>query len=154
MGGLFELNVYDLLDRGFPPAKPQPRLTGSSKRADVRIEIDGKPVFVEATVLDEGEFWRGIDSMMLAHGLSVYNTSGPGPSADARRIVSKIADELRQTAPDAPNIIAISFFGTFPSDLARQWAFKDFLGGAPLYGRSRNGTVTDLSRLDRVGFNF
>lgn len=150
IGGLFELNVYDLLDRAFSSAIPQPRLTGSRKRSDVRIEIDGTPVFVEATVLGEGDYWRGIDSMMHAHGLSVYSTSGPGPNAEARRIVSKIGHELQQTAPDAPNILAISFFGSFRREMARDWAFADLFTGAARFGQGNDGTVTDLSNLVRV----
>jgi hypothetical protein len=52
--------------------------------------------------------------------------------------VLTIAEELAQMAPDAPNIIAISFFGAFPSELARDWAFKDLFSGAVRYGRSTN----------------
>ncbi len=145
MSGLFEFNVYDVLADTFP-SEPQPRLAGTNRRSDVRVIIDGVPVFVEATVLSEGAFWNGITAMMQAQGLSVYSTGGPGPNAEARRIVSKIAEELRQTAPDAPNVIAVSFFGTFPSDLARKWAFADLLG--------RGGQFTeadvDLANLARV----
>jgi hypothetical protein len=151
MGGLFELNVYDVLDRAFPNAIPQPKLTGSKKRGDLRIEIGGRRVYVEATVIDEGQFWRGVERMMHAHGLSVYSTGGPGPDTEAWRVVAKIAEELQQTAPDAANIIAISFFGTFPSDLARQWAFADLFAGGQRYGRSKDGSVVlDLSNLRRV----
>lgn len=132
MGGLFELNVYDLLDRVFPGAVPQPKLTGSLKRSDVRIDVEGTAVFIEATVLDEGQFWRGIESMMHAHGLNVYSTGGPGPNAEARRIISKIGDELQQTASDAPNIIAISFFGAFPRTGARVGFEGSVYRGRPL----------------------
>jgi len=145
MSGLFELNVYDVLADAFP-SEPQPRLTGTSRRSDVRVVIDGVHAFVEATVLSEGAFWNGVTAMMQAQGLSVYSTSGPGPNAEARRIVSKIAEELRQTAPDAPNVIAVSFFDTFPSDLAREWAFADLLRGG---GRFTDSDV-DLSHLKRV----
>lgn len=144
MSGLFELNVYDVLAAVFP-SQPQPLLTGTNKRSDVRIVVDGVPVFVEATVLSEGAFWNDIAAMMHAQGLSVYNTGGPGPTTDARRIVSKIAHELEQTAPDAANVVAVSFFGTFPSDLARKWAFADLCaGGGPLTAG------VDLSKLPRV----
>jgi hypothetical protein len=144
MAGLFELNVYDVLADAFP-AEPQPRLSGSNRRSDVRVVIDAQPLFVEATVISEGAFWNGIAAMMHARGLSVYTTGGRGPDAEARRIVSKIAEELRQTAPDAPNVIVVSFFGAFPSDLAREWAFADLARG--------NGRFTvgaDLSNLIRV----
>jgi hypothetical protein len=59
--------------------------------------------------------------------------------------VSKIGEELRQTAPDAPNVVVLSFFDTFPSDFARKWAVADLLsGGGPF-------TVgSDLSNLARV----
>jgi hypothetical protein len=144
MSGLFELNVYDVLADAFP-SQPQPRLTGTNRRSDVRVVIDGTPVFVEATVISEGTFWNGVAAMMHAQGLSVYSTAGPGPNAEARRIVSKIGEELRQTALDAPNVVVLSFFDTFPSDFARKWAFADLLaGGGPF-------TVgSDLSNLARV----
>lgn len=50
MAGLFELNVHDVLADAFP-ADPQPRLTGSNRRSDVRVVIDGNPAFIEATVI-------------------------------------------------------------------------------------------------------
>jgi hypothetical protein len=98
MSGLFGLNVCDVLADAFP-SLPQPRLTGANRRSDVRVVIDGAPVFVDATVISEGTFWNGLGAMMHAQGLTVYCTAGPGPSAEARRIESKIGEELRQTAP-------------------------------------------------------
>jgi hypothetical protein len=150
MAGLFELNVFDLLSRAFPGAEPQPKLTGSSKRSDVRIVVDGATVYVEATVLTEGDFWGGVASMMQEQGLSVYTTAGPGPDIEARRIVAKVERELSQAAPDAPNIIAISFFGTFPSDMAREWAFSDLLAGGGRSTQNKDGTKADLTNLAYV----
>ena len=56
MGGLFELNIYAALDDAFPGAEPQPHLPGSPKFSDIRINVNGISIFVEATVLDEFRF--------------------------------------------------------------------------------------------------
>jgi hypothetical protein len=150
IGGLFELNIYDVLDRAFPGAQPQPRIAKSTRRADVRIMVDGTTVFVEATAMGEGAFHDGVARMMQERELSVYATWAPGPAVDARRIAVKISEKIGQTAPDAPNILCISFFGTDPIDMAREWAFTDVLNGGTTYSARADGTRLDLTNLDRV----
>ncbi len=151
MGGLFELNVYATLDDAFPGAVPQPRLPGSAKRGDVLICVLGRDVFVEATVIGKGQFWNGVADLMQREGTSHYGTSGPGPEEEARRIAAKIAEELKQTATDAANVLCLSFFDTSPSELARRNAFEDLLvSGGRYYGQLRDGTPLDLSNLNRV----
>jgi hypothetical protein len=150
MGGLFEMNVYDILDRAFPAASPQPRLPGSVKRSDLKINVDDVVIFVESTVLGEGMFWNGVESMMQAQGLSVFSTGGPGPQVDAQRILFKVAEELEQTATNAPNLLMLSFFGAFPSDLAREWAFRDLFNAAGRDSPRETVAFPDLSRLHRV----
>lgn len=66
--------------------------------------------------------------------MSVYTTGGPGPAHDARRIVAKIGEALQQTAPNAPNITCLSYFGFFPSPPAREWAMEDLWTGGKAYG--------------------
>jgi hypothetical protein len=148
VGGLFELNVFDVLDRAFPRATPYPRIPGTPRRSDVEIVIEGRTIYVEATAMTEGTFWDGVTKFMQEAGLSVHSTAGPGPSDEARRIIRKIAHELIQTAPDAPNVICISFFGTFPSSFGIDFAFEDLFQGAPDCGRDQD--VSDLSRVDCI----
>ena len=149
MGGLFELNIFGWLDDAFPPAIPHPKLPHGG-RADVRVTVDGVSVFVEATVIGEGQFWTNIGKMMHERGLRTYATAGPGPADDARRIVAKVAEELRQTVPDAPNVLFLSYFNQFPSAMAREWAIDDLWQGAAAYGTWKGGTQVDLSNLVRI----
>ena len=125
IGGLFELNIFALLADAFPPAEPQPRVSGSRRRGDVRISIDHQPVFVECAVLGEGQFWTNKTELMRLQGVDVWSTSGPGPDHDRQRITRKVEEELAQLSPDMPNILCLSFFDWAPRSLARDWAFED-----------------------------
>lgn len=148
MGGLFELNVFGALDDAFGPAEPQPRLPSSKKRSDVRVVVDGQPVFVEATVLGESRYWAG---QREAHrGQSVWVAPGLGPAEGARRVLSKIAEELAQCTDDSPNILCFSFFDWETMPEARQWAIDDAWIGGPQYGPRADGSRLDVSRIDRV----
>ena len=150
MGGLFELNVYHALEKTFPPAEPQPKLPSSRKRSDVRVKIDDVTVFIEATVLGEAQYWTGVRNSMRAAGQTSWAGPGPGPVHGAQRVLTKIGEELSQTADGYPNILCLSFFDWNPTPEARKWAIEDaWLGGAR-FGARRNGTQVDLSRLDRI----
>jgi hypothetical protein len=151
VGSLFELNIYAALDDAFPGAEPQPHLPGSRKLSDIKIMLDGAPVFVEATVMDELRFWKDVRLSMHKVGQNVWAGSGPGPADGAFRVVSKVAKESVQTADAAPNIICLSFFDTFPIPPARQWAFDDLWAGGPTYGGPfPNGSRLDLSRVPNI----
>ncbi len=150
MGGLFELNVYSALDLAFPGAIPQPRLPSSKKRSDVRIDVDGTDVFIEATVLGEAAYWGNLHKDMHARRSKWWVAPGPGPDHGARRVLSKIATELEQTTEESPNILCLSFFDWDPTPPARKWAIDDAWLGAPYYGRRRDGTTLDLSAIKRL----
>jgi hypothetical protein len=150
MGGLFELNVYAALDDAFPGAEPQPRLPDSKKFSDIRVSIEGVPVFVEATVLDESRFWKNVQISMRNAGQKVRAFGGPGPAQGAFRTVSKVARESVQTADTAANVICLSFFDWFPIPEARQWAFDDLWAGGPKYGTLHDGSRLDLSRVNFI----
>jgi hypothetical protein len=149
MGGLFELNLYRVLDDAFPSAIPQPKIPASTKRSDVLVGIDGIAIYVEGTVLSEGLFWNGVERMMHEKGLSTYATSGPGPADEALRIHSKVAEELKQTAVSSPNVLCISFFGTFPSKLARDEAFNGMMAPAGPGSSPKEG-FEHLNRVDSI----
>jgi len=150
IGGLFELNVYALLDDAFPTATPQCKLPGSSKRTDVKITVSGVSVYVEATAITEGRHFTKMRESAHAAGQRFWVAPGPGPAHVASRIVKKIAEELSQTAADAPNILCISFFDAMPIPPARKWAIDDAWVGGKTYGQLRDGTMLDLSRISRV----
>jgi hypothetical protein len=149
MGGLFELNVYDLLDHTFPGAVPQPKLPGTDKRSDVLCVIDGHQVYVEAAVIGEADYYRKQRESARALQQKVWTASGP--DHEARRVTSKIAGELDQTNRGCPNILCLSFFDWDPLPIARTWAITDAWLGAPKYGQHRHdGSRLDFSSIGRV----
>jgi hypothetical protein len=150
MGGLFELDVYALLDDAFPGALPQPRLPNSTKRADIQIQVGSADIFVESTAIGEGRHFTKQREQMQAAGLRVWAAPGPGPEHAARRIVGKIAEELQQTSAGVPNILALSFFDQMPIPPARKWALDDVWTGGATYGTRRDGTRIDLSNISRI----
>jgi len=150
IGGLFELNVFALLDDAFPNSVPQCKLPGSSKRTDVQISVDGVVLYVEATSITEGRYFTQLGEQARAAGQRFWVAPGPGPAHAASRIVKKIAEELSQTAPEAPNILCVSFFDAMPVPPARRWAFDDAWIGGKTYGTLPDGTRLDLSAISRV----
>jgi len=150
MGGLFELNVYSVLDIAFPVALPQPKLPGTRKRSDVRVTVDGIDVYVEATVIGEAQYWTNMSTQMHARRQTVWVAPGPGPDHGARRVVSKIAGELDQAAENAPNMLCLSFFAWDPIPPAHLLAIEDAWNGAPAYGTLQDGTRLDLSNIGRL----
>lgn len=151
MAGMFELNVYRVLDDAFPPAEPAPVLPGTARRGDVRVRIDGVDVFVEATVIGEGQFWDEVYRKMAADGWKrPYGGAAPGPHLEAMRIASKVADKLSQTTPAGCNLLCLSFFGHSPSKMARDSAFPDIFVGGKQYGHREDGTTLDFSGLGRL----
>jgi hypothetical protein len=147
---LFELNLFRVLDEAFTDVVPQPQIpgtAGTTRRADITLPLGGVQTFIEATVLGQGKYWTGVEETRREYGDRMYATSGPGPTADARRVVGKIADELKQTAPTAPNVIVMAFPEVFPSAPARQWAFDDVFSG----GRHTAGfNLANISRVDSI----
>ena len=150
MGALFELNIYHALNEAFPGAEPQPRLTGSPPRySDVRIVVGGVTVYVEATALGDDQQTQRNHAIMFKTGQPVGGW-GAGPTGEARRIVRKVSEELRQTAPDFPNLLAISFYGINSTTFSRDLAFGDLFTGAEHYGTNADGQAFDLTNLSRV----
>ena len=150
MGGLFELNIFAALETNFPGVEPQPRLAGSTKMADFKFRCDGLDVFVEATVIDEQQFWKDVREKMRVERRSVFAAAGPGPAMTAFGIVSKVTHESEQTSPVAPNILCLSFFDSSASPMAREWAFDDLWRGGPKYGTPFNGPRKDFSKIERL----
>jgi hypothetical protein len=150
MGGVFELNVFGLLNVAFPPVEAQPRLPNTRKRADFAVSVREWRIFIEAAVLGEPRWETETRVRMLRDGRSTWGGAVPGPDEEARRIASKVEEELMQTASDLPNVICLSFFDHSPSELARRWFFEDLFGGGARYRSRRDGTELDLTNVDRV----
>jgi len=150
MGGIFELNVFGLLDGTFPPAEAQPPLPNSRKHADAAVAIRGCRVFFEATVIGEPQWEVETRERMLRQGRKIWGGSAPGPDAEAHRLARKVEEELRQTAENFPNVLCVSFFDHSPSNFARDWFFEDLFRGAPKYGTMNDGTTLDFANVARV----
>src|SRR5205823_5944667 len=112
--------------------------------------VNGVTVFVESTVLGEGQYFTNVRYTMQATRQTVWAGPGPGPQHAARRVLGKIAEELSQTAANAPNILCMSFFGWTPLPPSRQWAVEDAWTGGVTYGTRQDGTHMDLSNISRI----
>jgi hypothetical protein len=150
LGGLFELNIYAALADAFPDAEPEPKIPGTKNSSDVRILVDGTPIYIESTVLDEAQATKKALTDMLAAGQSVWSGPSPGGAHPGCRILGKVAHELPQTAADTPNIICMSFFGGDPTPPFRKWAFADLWEGGKSFGTAEDGAKLDLSNVPRL----
>ncbi len=112
---LAELSLYQAARADGVFAGWFPGIPGTMRQADLAIAVAGNRVFVEVTVLTQGQFWDGVDVKAAKSPSGTWVGTGPGPHHEALRVHAKVAEELNQVAPGEPNILVMIFREGLPS---------------------------------------
>ncbi|BCS33982.1 hypothetical protein TBR22_A32110 [Luteitalea sp. TBR-22] len=102
---LAELNLYGAV-AGVLPVEAFPRIGVGNRRSDMAVQVEGRTVYIEVTVLQASRATMEELAAMRRLGLSYMSGSGRA-DADVGRLLGKVAHELGQVAPGQANMIVV-----------------------------------------------
>ncbi len=122
---LFEISILGNLLKQLPPNIVElfPKTTGA-RDVEVRLLLDGRWVYLDATVLNDSAG----DTIELIDLLNKGGGVGAGKSinfkSDMDRYIRKLEYKSAQFIPNKPNVLAIATIGTRPLFVHSEWGVK------------------------------
>ncbi len=167
-GALFEVDILtDLLRDAQFGGILYPGLPGTARKAEASIQVGGRQIYMEATVLTQSEDQERLQDLAITSayrsltseeqqeakelGATVEGgiVSGTGrPYNDAYRVIVKLHDKRDQLAAGAPNVICLGIADHVPRDPVIRWAVDALFTGSStvldiLIGQIQRAMVED-----------
>jgi hypothetical protein len=176
-GGLFEIFVKSrsLKAKGLAVELDYPLPNG--RDTDIRIEMEGRPFFLECTVITDSDEDRQVwDKFIEAKKLNPEvilsrpgkfdppNPKGPSHYYDCLRVYDKVYDKIAkkldlnksQFCKNTPNILLISFYTNIPhpspSSWGVRWALDELFSDQPRTHGTLKGGPPDIINISLLAY--